>query len=245
MRNLLRRPLLLMVDEAHTILPAFAKILLQVAQDCINERLPLLLVLAGTPGIEAGLGRAEASFWERATRLKIGRLETRDAVRKALSVPAEESGMSFDEAALEMLVDQSQSYPYFVQFLGGQAWNAAIARAPDTSRIELKDAETGVRVADGFREDFYRVRRNEAKTRKILPEAVAVSKAFAELGGDGVLSEARLEDAVRPALSEGRTVDDAIEELSALGLIWEPRGSAWEQGIPSLCNYLAEKARTR
>ncbi len=234
------KPLVLLVDEAHRLPPDIAEVFLNAAQRCVTSRLPLLVVLAGTPGIRANLRSAGASFWERSRRLKIGRLESRDATREALSVPMGRSGLSFADGALELLVDESQNYPFFIQFLGEQAWDAAMERDPGTSRIELKDAQTGVRLTNEFRGDFYKERRDEAETRKILPEAEAVSKAFADLKGGSVLSDAQLRHALHPALSEGRTVKDAIDELSALGLIWEPRDLAWEQGIPSLCTYIAE-----
>ncbi len=241
MRNLLRRPLLLMVDEAHTMLPAFAKVLLQVAQDCINERLPLLLVLAGTPGIEASLGRAEASFWERARSLRIGRLESKDAIRDALSIPAERSGLPFAEDALDLLVAESQGYPYFIQLVGEQSWGAAIKRDPDADRITLEDAQLGVSMAGEERDALYGRRLQEITERKMKPEALAVSRAFGAPDAGNALSRAKLGTVLKPVLTEGRTVDDAINELSDVGLVWRTKNhSIWEPGIPSLCAYITE-----
>ena len=244
LRLLLEAPLLLMVDEAHDLPPSDGKALLQISQRFIGDGLPLLLIFAGTPGVRANFMRVGASFWERARRLKIGRLETRDATRKALSIPVKREGLSFAEDALELLVDESQNYPFFIQFLGEQAWNAAVGRDPGTSRIELGDAQAGVHLADELRGDFYKVRRDEAETRGILPEAEAISKAFDGLDNGGVLSETQLKGVVRPALSEGRTAKAALEELSALGLVWEVKDLVWEQGIPSLCAYLAKNVET-
>ncbi len=238
------KPLVLLVDEAHRLPPDIAEVFLNAAQRCVTGGLPLLVVLAGTPGIRANLRRGGAGFWERSHRLKIGRLESLDAVRDALATPAMRRGLPFTDDALDLLVAESQGYPFFIQLLGDRTWETTIARDPAADRILLEDAEAGVRLADEPREDFCKERREEMKTQKILPEAEAVSRAFADMKGGGVLSEERLESVVRSALSEGRTVDDAIESLSTLGLIWDPRGLVWEQGIPSLCAYLAENART-
>ncbi len=241
MRKLLRRPLLLTVDEAHTMLPAFAKILLQVSQDCINERLPLLLVLAGTPAIGASLSRADASFVERARWLKVGRLETRDAVRKALSVPAEESGMSFDEATLEFLVVESQGYPFFIQLLGEHSWNAAVARDPGAECITLEDAQLGVSTARQERDALYGRRLQEIMDRDLESEALAVSKAFVAPDAGDALSRTTLGAVLKPALTGDRTVKAAINELFAVGLIWQTDNpSLWEPGIPSLCTHITE-----
>ncbi len=241
LRLLLKDPVLLLVDEAHEMPPGFAKVLLSVAQRCINERFPLLVVLAGTPGLRANLRRARVSFWERSTRLRMGRLESKDATRGALSLPAEESGLPFSPDALELLVVESQNYPFFIQLLGEQSWMATIARDPNADRIGLEDAQAGVRKANTTRDELYEDRLGEIRARKVKSEALAVSKAFFELGGDGVLPTARLEAVLKPALTRGRTAEDAADELFAVGLIWrtEDDHSLWEPGIPSLCTYMA------
>ncbi len=242
LRTLLEGPLVLMVDDAHEIPPRDGMALLQIAQRLIRDRLPLFVVLSGTPCVWESLRRARVGFMARARQLKIGRLESRDATREALSVPAERSGLPFAADALEFLAGESRGYPPFIQLLGKHAWDAAIGRGPNASRIGMGDAQAGARMADGQRETLCDDHLREAAAREVLPEAVAVSKAFAALDGDGTLSDAQLRGVVRPALSEGRTVRDAIDELSALGLIWEPRNLVWEQGVPSLCTYLAKNA---
>ncbi len=242
LRTLLEGPLVLTVDEAHEMPPRDGMALLQIAQRLVRNRLPLLVVLAGTPCVWETLRRARVGFMARAGRLKIGRL-ARDATREALSVPAERSGLPFAADALEFLVSESRGYPPFIQLLGKHAWEAAIGRDPNASRIGMEEAQAGARMTDGQREVLCDDHLREATAREVLPEAVAVSKAFAALDGDGTLSDAQLRGVVRPALSEGRTVRDAIDELLALGLIWEPRNLVWEQGVPSLCTHLAENAR--
>ncbi len=241
LRLLLKDPLLVIVDEAHEMPPDFAGALLRAAKRCVRSGLPLLVVLAGTPGLQAVLDRSRAGFWVLSARMEVGRLETRDDIRAALSVPAERSGLPFADDALDLLVEESQGYPSLIQLVGKWAWEATVARDPNADRIRLEDAEACVPAARQGRGELYADRLREIGSRKILPEALAVSKAFAVLGGGDALSETELATALGPVLTRDRSVRDAIEGLFAVGLIWQTDDhSLWKQGIPSLCNHIAE-----
>ncbi len=237
------KPVLLVADDAHEMPPKIAKALLGAVQRCIIGRLPVLLVLAGAPRLDVNLGLAGASYRECTHPLRIGRLESRDAIRGALSIPAEMSGLPFAEEALGLVAAESHGHPFFIQLLGDRAWRAAIARDRDATRIGLEDAQVGVDMAAGRRDAFYGKRLLEVTKRKVTSEALAVAKAFTVRDGARVLSRKELGAALRPALAEGRSVDDAIRELFALGLVWQTENhSLWEQAIPSLCDYIAEHA---
>ncbi len=84
----------------------------------------------------------------------------------------------------------------------------------------------------------------EAATREALPEAVAVSRAFAALDGDDTLSESDPMDAIRPALSGRWSASGAANGLLVPGLVRGPSAFSWEQGIPLPCAHFAERAVT-
>lgn len=232
-------PAMLVIDEAHAMPVEHGKHLFRAAQDLVMEKAPLLLVLAGTPGIVRHLGKVDASFWERHQQIRIGRLESLDDVRKALSTPAEQSGVPFDEEALELLVADSQRYPYFIQQLGFWAWKAA--EGAGHSRITLADAKAGREKALGPRERFYRRRRDELAEQGVLAEAEAVSKAIVEQGNDPTISEETLHSALESAIQDrSKPLDETRGKLVDLGLVWQAPGDGWEPGIPSLCRYLVE-----
>ena len=73
------KPFILIVDEAHRLTPAIAESLLNASQTVRLEGCPFLLVLAGTPNLEATLGEANASFWERSEIIPLGRLSPEEA----------------------------------------------------------------------------------------------------------------------------------------------------------------------
>ncbi len=243
LRRHLNKPLLLLVDEAHEMPTGFGKILLQAAQDCVNAGSSLLLVLAGTPVLPAHLGKMHASFLERCEKLRIGRLETDEAVREALATPAKNSRMPIDEDALGLLVAESQRYPFFVQKLGRESWNAAHKRK-GTRRITAADAEKGISIVRRKLRTFYGDRRRETDKQSVLSEAEAVSRAvIGKKANAPLLTTAELVAAVEDAATpNGWKPSKTLERLAHLGVVWETsEPDYWEPGIPSFCSYLVEK----
>ena len=116
-----RKPLVLLLDEAHTLAPQVGSALLNASQQ-VGRELPFLLVLAGTPELRSRLGSFDATFWNRAERLPIGRLDP-GASAAALRVPLEREGIPVDEDATACMVGESQGYPYFVQLWGEAIWS--------------------------------------------------------------------------------------------------------------------------
>ncbi len=244
-------PSLLLVDEAHVLPPDLARSLLHTIQRCFRQGFPLLVLLAGTPGLPANLRRADASFWERASRLPLGRLESDDAVREALRVPAEASGFPIDSDALELLVRESQAYPFFIQMLGRTAWQETSTRRREPRRITLADAQAAVGIVDKQRSVFYEERRQEIEEQGVLRMAETVSKLMVDQQ-DQRLNWRPVREAVEATTEfEGPDPDYAwdrakedLKKLERLGLIWKVDGGNWEPGIPSLCRYIdSERGR--
>lgn len=236
-------PMVLLVDEAHTLHPELGRVLLGALQDAVGDGLPLLGVFAGTPELPGRFRQMRASFWERADKVMVGRFESDDAVREALSVPAEHSGLPIDKRALDLLVKESQRYPFFAQMVGQSAWEEARARQADARKITLADAKAGIAAIDPKREQFYEGRRKEIFDQGVLEAAEAVSAAMVGAnGGVDSLSWKALEDALATVYSPGSPAAPppwvVQEKLEALGLIWSRRVGEWEPGIPSLCSFL-------
>lgn len=237
------KPLLLLVDDAHDMPWDIEECLLFSAERCVSDGFPLLIALAGPHGFGDSPPPGAVDLWERSVpHVGVGRLESREATLSALSIPAEKSGLPFAEDALELLADESQGYPLFVQLLGRHSWQAAIERDPGADRIGPEDVEAGVRMTEKERNGFYMDRLREIEARNMLPEAVAAAKAFAELDDDGVLSEKELGAALNPVLAEGQWAYFAIQDLLALGLVWRTDTDDWAQGIPSLCAFVRKHA---
>ena len=235
-----KRPLILLLDEAHSLDRVVGRALLHAGQQ-VGRRYPFFLVLAGTPDLEDRLSEMEASFWSRAKRIRLNRLGPA-AAAAAIERPLHEDGMAIEAAALERIVSESHGYPFFLQLWGQLSWDCAAPRGRRT--ITVHDVETATPEFEETRGDYYRQRYNEFTRRRLAPVARAVAETFA---GVSALSHDEVEDAIRGALNpvgDGDAVFEALTVMKHLGFLWQPGPTpAWEPGIPSLMDYMREHSR--
>ena len=116
-----KRPLLLLLDEAHTLDLRVGQELLDAAQE-VGREAPFLLVLAGTPDLRTLLGTMGVSFWSRNRKLRINRLDE-SAAADAIRCPLEAEEVPISDDALAHIVRESEGYPYFLQLWGAAVWN--------------------------------------------------------------------------------------------------------------------------
>ena len=236
------QPLVLLLDEAHTLDETVGQPLLNVSQEVLRSGAPFLLVLAGTPGLAARLNALSATFCDRYELLGVGRL-TPAAAGEALTKPmaAQDPAISFTDAALARVVESSQHYPYFLQLWGAALWN----EARDTG-AEVVDSALVDRVQPAVerrKTAYYQNRYGELNRRPLLSAARAVAEAFA---GKATLTENEFTRVIAdslPANTDPERLDALDADLRALGYVWIPPGSTvLEAGIPSLMDFMREKA---
>lgn len=230
-----KTPLALLVDEAHTLDPAVGRALLNASQQ-VRSQAPFLLMLAGTPNLQAQLNAMAATFWSRAEILGIGLLDEA-ATAEALARPLADNGLPFAEAALQQVVAESQLYPYFIQLWGQALWSEA--GSPGVKRIDPALVEA-VRPAFAERRDtYYEGRRQELHQRGLDAAAARVAAAYL---GKAVLPEPELEAAIVGGGAETGAAAVALKRMQDLGYVWNPpeQGANWVPGIPSLMDYMRE-----
>ena len=233
-----KKPLVLMLDEAHTLEEEAGGALLNASQQ-VGGELPFLLVLAGTPGLQSRLGAMNATFWNRAERCPIGRLDL-EAAAAALRRPLEAEGVGIDEDAAADVARDSHGYPYFVQLWGEAVWREAHARAPEgPRRVTRADVDAARAGVDRRKNSYYLERYDELMERDLLRAAAAVADAFADRT---LLDDEGLEAAIRRGLGETgarERIAEARTALRRLGYVWRPETEpTWEAGIPSLMDYM-------
>ena len=233
-----KAPLLVVMDEAHTLETGVGRALLNASQR-VRRRHPFLLVLAGTPNLRGHLGGMGASFWGRAQQLRIGRLDDR-AAGEAFLRPFESEGIPVEPEALAEIRRLSHGYPYFVQLLGQAVWGRAV---PDgrPERVTAATVEAARPEFERTRGNYYLERFEELKKRRLLGVGRSVAMAF---GRTELLDESRLAAAIRAGLPDSDD-DDAADRaetaLSDLGFIWGSDATpGWEPGIPSLMDYIVK-----
>ena len=229
-------PRVAILDEAHTLDEEVGRLLLNTSQMVNRAGGAFLLALAGTPNLMTRLGKMSSTFWDRCTRIGVGRL-SEAAAREALVVPLARYGVAFTEHALAQVVAESQRYPYFIQ-----CWGDALCRILSQQaggRIDGAIVTKAMPAVEDTQGHYYKDRYEELEDEALLPWARWVADLFSERGVDSVDTDQlkyRLMD--ETGLDE-RTVYEKVKKLSALGYLWEPAGVAsTEPGIPSLMTYV-------
>lgn len=237
-----KRPLAVLVDEAHTLDLDLGGTLLNASQR-VRAEAPFLLVLAGTPGLPTHLDAMDASFWARLGegRLGVGLLDE-TAAAEALTKPLGDHGVCLENDALRIVLRHSQRYPYFVQLWGDALWQRHVAT--NTKTLTATDAEAVQPAVATLVAEYYQDRWRELETAGLQSAAEAVALVFQTTATatdqdiDAALAVAGMdEDDVRIA---------SREALNRFGYIWCPPGQPppilWTAGIPSLMAYVLDRA---
>lgn len=235
-----KRPLIVLLDEAHTLVPDIGRELLNASQ-ILGEEHPFLLVLAGTPNLRPHLNAMDVSFWNRARQFRIGRLDDADAAA-AFERPLDAAGVRVRGETLAQMVAESQRYPFFIQLLGQAVWER-LATSGSRREVTPTVLDAARSAFDETKGEYYLHRFDELRSRRLLAAGRTVAEAFR---ARAVLGDAELEGAVVAGLGGSASREDverASEELSGLGFIWRTRARPeWEPGIPSLMDYVREHA---
>ena len=167
-----RTGVILLFDEIQLLAASQFEALIVAIHKTVQRSLPFVLVAAGLPQLPALAGEAR-SYSERLFRFPgIGSLND-DEARLALSQPAAELKLEFLDEAIEVGLDFTEGFPYFIQEFGQAAWNLA-----DDPQVTASDAEQARLVVEEKLDDnFFRVRLD--RTTELQQ---AYLRAMAELG---------------------------------------------------------------
>jgi len=200
--------LVLFIDELQYVEEEQLAALITALHRTAQRRLPVVLVGAGLPQLRGQMGRAK-SYAERLFDFpEIGPL-SEAAARLAIAKPAHDHGVDLEPAALDLIVQKSHGYPYFLQELGKHAWDSA-----PTSPITRADVGRASTVAiAALDESFFRVRFD-----RLTPSEKRYLRAMAELGPGPHRSGDIADGLGRRVTSLGPTRNQLISK----GMIWSP-----------------------
>lgn len=164
--------LVLFIDELQYVEEAELAALITALHRVAQRQLPVTLVGAGLPQLRGRMGEAK-SYAERLFEFpEIGPLTPADA-EIALCKPANEVGVEYDPQAVELIIEETEGYPYFLQEWGKHVWDVA-----DRSPIVVQDVRLASKVAiAALDESFFRVRFD-----RLTPAEKKYLRAMAELG---------------------------------------------------------------
>lgn len=224
------RGLVLLIDEVQFLAASQLEALIQAIHKTVQRNLPVTFVGAGLPQIAELAGDAK-SYAERLFKFpKIGSLEGEDA-RKALTEPAAREGAIFEEAALDLAIEVTRGYPYFIQELGYQVWTVATA-----NRISKDDIEVARDAYEAkLDSSFFRVRLDRS-----TPLQTAYMRAMAQLGPE----PQKAADVARLLGRDSTQVGPTRAELIEMGLLYTPEHGYAAFTVPDFDKFMLRAVPT-
>ena len=161
--------------------------------------MPLLFFAAGLPQLAKLAGDAKTYAERLFDYLSIGRLDNESA-RFALIEPAKRESVTYGDDALEIILRETDGYPFFLQVWGSHLWEIASA-SPITAKHAKDATKTAVQALD---KGFFRIRfdrltyRQQEYARAIagFGSSPAASTAVAKILGITVKQAAPIRDEV-------------------------------------------------
>ena len=116
----------LFLDEIQYLSSVELAAVVVACHEIAQRNLPLLFIGAGLPQVAALAGKAKPYAERLFDYPEVGALDSA-AARAAITIPARKEGVSFDDGAVDAILQDTQNYPYFIQAWGFQVWNRAPA----------------------------------------------------------------------------------------------------------------------
>lgn len=200
--------LVIFVDELQYVKEDELASLITSLHRTSQRQLPVVLVGAGLPQLRGRMGKAK-SYAERLFDFpQVGALSP-EAAAFAIVKPAHHNGVEIQEDAVDLILQKTERYPYFLQEWGKHAWDCA-----DHSPITQDDVEAAsVSAVIALDESFFRVRFD-----RLTPAEKRYLRAMAQLGA-GPHRSGKIADVLKREVSSlGPTRNNLISK----GMVWSP-----------------------
>lgn len=198
--------------------------LIQAMHKTVQRSLPVTFVGAGLPQIAELVGDAK-SYAERLFRFPVIDSLDEDDAREALTQPAAAEGASYAADAVDLAMQITKGYPFFIQELGYQAWELA-----DGDEISVEDVTTAQEAYEAkLDSSFFRVRLDRA-----TPLQTAYMRAMAELGPE----PQKASEVARIMGRESTQLGPTRAELIDMGLLYTPEHGYAAFTVPDFDQYM-------
>ena len=208
-------------------------LLLDTFQSIQRKGLPALLVLTGLPTLFPKLVQAR-TFSERMFRsIFLGRL-SRDESREAILKPIEDTdSVQLSDQSVDTVIDLSRGYPYFIQFICREVYDAFIRRLDKGERASVPVAD----IERKLDTDFFAGRwaKTTDRQRDLLSVIAQLDSRDEEFTVQEIVEKAR-ELSIR-GFSSSHT-NQMLSALGAQGLVFKNRHGKYLFAVPLLAGYI-------
>ncbi len=217
----------LFIDEMQHLTKDELAAICQACHEAGQQDKPFYVIGAGLPNLPGRLAEAR-SYAERLFEyIRIDRLDDSAAMR-ALVKPAEEQDVSWDPAAVSVVVDASMGYPYFLQEFGKGAWDEA-----SSSPIAVEDAARGVDVGKASLDIGFFAARWERATPAERDYLAAMAR-----DGEGPSSSGAIARRLKRQPSQ---LGPARANLISKGLVYAPEHGLIAYTVPGMADFIARQ----
>lgn len=216
--------LAILIDEAQDLSPEELTAVCSTAHAAGQNGWSCLIALAGLPSLPRVLAEAK-SYAERLFVFEKIEHLTEQLARKALEEPATSEGVSWQDMAVRLVVQETSGYPYFLQQFGQDTWNEAPGPEITVTDARVGAAKGRAALDDGFfRARWDRATRAEQRyLRAMAPDGDAGSSSGEVAGRLG-----------RGANSFG----PARASLIAKGLVYAPEHGVVAFTVPGMAGFI-------
>lgn len=234
-------------DEAQTLSDHAARhehplsLLLDVFQSIQKKGIPFMLVLAGLPTLFPTLVEAR-TFAERMFRVVfLDRLDEQDSY-EAIQKPLldSKSPIRFDDDAARTIYADSGGYPYFIQFICREAFDAFVQQARRSGQGGYIPSDEIVRKLDS---DFFAGRwaRATDRQREMLIVIAHLKNCDGEFTAQEIAAASQRLDA-KPFSSSHAS--QMLVALAAAGLVHKNRHGKYSLAVPLLARFIRRQAES-
>lgn len=209
-------------------------LLLDTFQSIQRKEIPLMLVLTGLPTLFPSLVESR-TFSERMFRVVfLDRLSEEDS-REAIQRPvANTKGtVRLSDNSVDTIVKMSGGYPYFIQFIGKEVYDAFIQRMDRGEDASVPASE----ITQKLDTDFFAGRWSRVTDRQ--RELMFVIAQLDSSDGEFTVREvAKKSNAVLDKPFSSSHVNQMLSTLSARGMVFKNRHGRYSFAIPLLAGYI-------
>ena len=239
------RGIIFAYDEAQNLSDQSAKeqyplsLLLDCFQSLQKKGLPLMLVLTGLPTLFPKLVEAR-TFSERMFRVlflqSLDRNESEEAIRRPIA--ASYCPLQLDDDAVATIVTMSGGYPYFIQFICREVYDAFIQRIDRGGRASVPVAE----IEQKLDTDFFAGRwaRATDRQRELLSAIAQLDNCDEEFTVQEVV-EASKRVLDKPFSSSH--INQMLVTLASQGLVYKNRHGKYSFAVPLLGRFIRRQAQ--
>ncbi len=216
--------LVIAIDEVQYLSDEELGALITAVHRTTQRQLPLVIVGAGLPQLPALAGNAKSYAERLFTFPQIGPLPAEEA-RRAITEPAEAQSVHVASNAVDLILEHSHGYPYFLQEWAYEAWN----EAGDAQILRADVMRAAPRVTRKLDENFFRVRFD-----RLTPTEKKYLRAMAQLGE----GPHRSGDIAREYGARVESVGPMRSALIKKGMIFSPAHGDTAFTVPLFDEYL-------